>query len=333
VEPIHWFPGHMAKAKRQMEEALRRVDAVLELVDARLPSASSNPMLRDMLGSRPKVLVMTRMDLADPAATRAWVDHFRRHGQPVVLVDARSGRGIEGILPALEEAAHAVREKEARRGLRPRPLRAMVVGIPNVGKSSLINRLAGRSATKIGDRPGVTQTQQWIRLGKVELLDTPGVLWPKLTDQRAAFALAVSGAIKSDVVDRLLVAAYFIVFASRYYPHTLAERYGASPVADTGILDHGDAGGLWQAAEPVLQAIAERRGLRRGGGAWDEERAADLLLREVQTGKLGRLSLEWPPDSPVDAPAPDSAAPETGAPDSLARETAARSDRPAPSRG
>ncbi|MCL6515658.1 ribosome biogenesis GTPase YlqF [Alicyclobacillus sp.] len=305
MEPIHWFPGHMAKAKRQMEESLRRVDAVLELVDARLPAASRNPMLRQMLGARPKVVVMTRIDLADPRATAAWTAHLGGEGYPVVLVDAKSGRGVHEIVPALEEAARALREKEARRGIRPRPLRAMVVGIPNVGKSSLINRLAGRAAARIGDRPGITQTPQWVRLGQVELLDTPGVLWPKLEDQRAALALAVSGAIKAEVVDRLLVAAYFVVFASRHYPTALVERYGVEPAADTSSLESLDTGAVWRAAEPVLNGIAQRRGLRRGGGAWDEERAADLLLREVQTGKLGRLSFEWPPERDENSPQVD----------------------------
>ncbi|MCL6637214.1 MAG: ribosome biogenesis GTPase YlqF [Alicyclobacillus sp.] len=285
----------MAKARRQMSEALRWVDAVLELVDARLPLASSNPMLAELAGNKPRTLVLTRIDLADPAATQAWLAWFRRQGVEVVAVDARSGAGVNDIVPALERAAAGKRRREAQRGIRPRPVRAMVAGIPNVGKSSLINRLAGRAAAKIGDRPGITKAQQWIRLGRVELLDTPGVLWPKLADRTAAAALAVSGAIKSDILDMTELCAYFIPFCIRHYPQALCNRYQLTE--ELVLPPAEDAAATWALTERVLEQIARRRGLLQAGGVPATARAAELLIREVQTGRLGRLSFEWPPVS------------------------------------
>ncbi|MBX5436742.1 MAG: ribosome biogenesis GTPase YlqF [Alicyclobacillaceae bacterium] len=289
----------MAKARRELTESLKRVDTVLELVDARLPRASSNPMLRDMIGRKPKALVMTRCDLADPVQTRRWEQQLRADG-PVVCVDARTGSGIRDVLPALEQAAAEKRQRDAARGIRPRPLRTLVVGIPNVGKSSLINRLAGRAATKTGDRPGITKTQQWIRLGNVELLDTPGVLWPKFEDETSAYILAVSGAIKAEILDPSVVCAYFLVWCASHYPDALRSRYGITALPDTTWT--GPAEG-WEAVEPVLAQIAQRRGLIGAGGKEDLERAAQVVLREVQTGVLGRMTFEWAESGPL-KPAP-----------------------------
>lgn len=289
MQSIQWFPGHMAKARREIGEALKQVDAVLELVDARLPSASANPMLRELLGTKPRTVVMTRIDLADARETERWENHFRQDGTGVVCVDARTGTGISRVIPALEEAAVAKRVKDAKRGIRPRPLRTMVIGIPNVGKSSLINRLAKRAATKTGDRPGITKTQQWIRLGQVELLDTPGVLWPKFESEAAGFALAMSGAIKSDILDTQMICAYFIIFVSQYYPEILPGRYGIAPVR---LSNWENIEENWPEVEPVIEKIAIQRGLVRTGGNPDLERAAELVLREAQTGKLGRITFE-----------------------------------------
>lgn len=291
VQPIHWFPGHMAKARREMAESLKRVDAVLELVDARLPLASANPMLGDLIGAKPRTVVMTRTDLADVRQTRQWETYFQKRGVHVVGIDARNGNGVQGVIPALERATAAKRERDAKRGIRPRPVRAMVVGIPNVGKSSLINRLAGRAATKTGDRPGITKQQQWIRLGNVELLDTPGVLWPKLDDEAGAFALAMSGAVKPEVVDLPVVCAYFIVWASQRYPGTVEARYDLDDIPPLTA----DAEHVWDTAEPVLAAIAKRRGLMRAGGQHDLERAAELVLRELQTGTIAKFTFQWAP--------------------------------------
>lgn len=290
MQAINWFPGHMAKARREMQEALAKVDAVLELVDARLPDASANPMLHEILESKPRVVVMTRTDLADPVQTKRWEVEFEQRGVRVVTVDARNGRGVNDIVPALEDAAKAKREREAKRGIRPRPLRVMVVGIPNVGKSSLINRLAGRVAAKTGDRPGITQQQQWIRLGNVDLLDTPGVLWPKLDDQRSALALAISGAIKSDVLDIQTVCAYFILWCKDTYPQYLQSRYQLKMLPDAVWTDAATA---WEAVEPTMIEIARRRGFVRSGGIADFERTADQVIREAQTGQIGRMTFQW----------------------------------------
>jgi ribosome biogenesis GTPase A len=291
MQAIHWFPGHMAKARREMAESLRRVDAVVELVDARLPLASANPMLRQMMGDKPRLVVMTRIDLADPDKTREWYRYFERRGTPVIGLDARSGKGVDKILPGLEQATQEKRRRDQRRGIRPRPVRAMVVGIPNVGKSSLINRLARRAATSIGDRPGVTKTQQWIRLGQLELLDTPGVLWPKLEDADAAHKLALSGAIKPELLDPPTLCAYFLVWASGHYPDRLQDRYQLQDIPEA--IRDADPLSAWAAAEPLIEQIAVRRGMLRHGGVPDVERAAELILREVQTGKLGRMTFEW----------------------------------------
>lgn len=291
MQPIHWFPGHMAKARREMTQSLKQVDAVVELVDARLPLASANPMLSELIGAKPRTVVMTRIDLADPARTKQWETYFRNREIEVVGIDARTGTGAKDIVPALEKATKVKRERDAKRGIRPRPVRAMVVGIPNVGKSSLINRLAGRAATKTGDRPGITKQQQWIRVGTVELLDTPGVLWPKLDNEAGAFALAMSGAVKADVIDLPSVAAYFIIWCSHHYPGVLEARYELDVVAPLLAEENQ----FWDMAQPVLQAVAKRRGMVRAGGVFDAERAAELVLRELQTGQLGRITFEAPP--------------------------------------
>lgn len=289
MQSIQWFPGHMAKARREMTEALKKVDAILELVDARLPISSSNPILREIGGHKPRTIVLTRRDLADPVQTQKWQSYFQKQGCTVVTVDARNGGGVDKIVPALDKVAQQKREKDAKRGIRPRPLRTMVVGIPNVGKSSLINRLAKRAATKTGDKPGITQTQQWIRLGQVELLDTPGVLWPKFETEQAGFALAMSGAIKSGVLDLQSVCAYFIVFASQFYPQALEARY---QVSFPEPMEWQDVASSWDEVEPILTSIGKSRGVIKGGGQVDHERVAELILRELQTGVYGPMTFD-----------------------------------------
>lgn len=295
MQQIHWYPGHMAKAKRQMEESIKKVHAVLELVDSRLPEASSNPMIASLCGNKPRLRVMTRIDLADNRQTMAWIKNYREQGKFAIAVDAKSGHSVGDILPALEQLVAEKRQRDASRGIRGQAIRVMVAGIPNVGKSSLINRLAQRASTKTGDRPGVTQTQQWIRLGSLDLLDTPGVLWPKLEDQVAAYKLAVSGAIKSEILDVQELAAFLIVWLTGHYPEALSQRYQISHLPQVLWTNVAD---VWPHVEPVLQEIARRRGFLHSGGVSDLETAAKLLLREFQTGKLGRVSLEWPGENP-----------------------------------
>ena len=291
MEQIHWYPGHMAKAKRMIQEARGLVDVVLELVDARLPQASANPMLDTLLAGKPRLLVMTRADMADARISREWVEYYERNGRPALPLDARTGHGTEKLLVRVRGLAPR-RSAPAGSRLRPRPVRMMIVGIPNVGKSSLINRLSGRAATKIGDRPGITKILQWIRFADAELLDTPGVLWPKLEDQKAARMLAVSGAIKPELVDYEDLCGLFFPWVQRHYPGLLANRYGVDERQLAIVTEQPGTAVL-----TMLEHIGLRRGLVRTGGVPDTLRAAELVIREVQTGKLGRISLEWPAEA------------------------------------
>ena len=291
MEQIHWYPGHMEKAKRMIQEDRGLVDVVLELVDARLPQASANPMLDTLLAGKPRLLVMTRADMADARISREWVEYYERNGRPALPLDARTGHGTEKLLVRVRGLA-PMRSASVGSRLRPRPVRMMIVGIPNVGKSSLINRLSGRAATKVGDRPGITKVFQWIRFADAELLDTPGVLWPKLEDQKAARMLAVSGAIKPELVDYEDLCGLFFPWVQRHYPGLLANRYG---VDERQLAIDIEQPGT--AVLTMLEHIGLRRGLVRAGGVSDTLRAAELVIREVQTGKLGRISLEWPAEA------------------------------------
>ncbi|RIV29398.1 ribosome biogenesis GTPase YlqF [Alicyclobacillaceae bacterium I2511] len=291
LEQIHWYPGHMARTRKMIQEARSLVDVVLELVDARLPKASANPMLDTLLAGKPRLLVMTRADMADPKVSRAWVEYYVRHGRAALPLDARTGHGTEKLLPRVRALAPK-RSAPVGTQLRPRAVRMMIVGIPNVGKSSLINRLSHRAGTKIGDRPGITKTLQWIHVADAQLLDTPGILWPKLEDQQAARMLAISGAIKPELLDEEELCKTFIPWVHQHYPGLLAERYGVDEEILSVVADE-----LGPPLLELLERIGLRRGLVRTGGAPDTLRAAELVIREVQTGKLGRLSLEWPTES------------------------------------
>ncbi len=291
LQNIQWFPGHMAKARREMTAAMKAVDAVVELVDARLPLSSANPMLSDIIGARPRVMVLTRADMADRIQTERWLSHYRKLGMAAIAVDAKSGEGIKQIVPALEAAATLKRERDARRGIRPRPLRTMVVGIPNVGKSSLINRLAQRAVTKTGDRPGITKAQQWIRIGPVDLLDTPGVLWPKFDTAESGYILAMSGAIKPEILDTVDLAMHLVVFLARSYPQIVEDRLGLTPssLATVDFQSTDDVG----LVDGELSNLAIRRGMLMSAARPDVERLSEALVRETQTGKLGRITFEW----------------------------------------
>ncbi|WP_238413472.1 ribosome biogenesis GTPase YlqF [Alicyclobacillus sp. TC] len=291
MQTIQWFPGHMAKARREIQASIKMVDAIIELVDARLPMASSNPLLKDLIGARPRLLVMTRKDLADESQTKQWLQKFEHQGISAIAVDAQTGSQVQRIIPALEMAAKAKREREARRGMRPRPLRTMVVGIPNVGKSSLINRLAKRSAVKTGDRPGITKAQQWVRIGSIELLDTPGVLWPKIDSPEDGYLLAMSGAIKPEILDHVDLALHALQFLIRNYPHLVEERWQIEAHSyDSYSLDEPEGA---EAFLDLFEKMTRMKGMLMSGARPDLERMAESLLRELQTGKLGRVSFEW----------------------------------------
>ena len=279
---IQWFPGHMTRAQRMIEEDLKLVDAVCELVDARIPRASRNPDIDRLAAGKPRLVILNRTDLADPAVTARWRRYFEEQGLAILETDAKSGRGVKDFAPAVRRLlADKLREYEAK-GQVGRTLRVMVLGIPNVGKSTFINRVAGRKAALAGDKPGVTRGRQWIRIdGGLELLDTPGILWPKFDSQEVGELLAVTNAIKAEVLDRETLAANFILRLSRLYPEALRERYKLEP--------DPEADGF-----TLLERAAKQRGFLISRGEYDMERMAGTLLSEYHDGKLGRLSLEMP---------------------------------------
>ncbi len=278
---IQWFPGHMTKAGRMIEDNVKLVDAVCELLDARIPAASRNPDIDRMAGGRPRLIILNRIDQADPAATAKWREHFKKLGYSVLETDCRSGKGVSGFPTAVRSLLKDKLEAYAQKGQTGRPVRAMVLGIPNVGKSTFINKVAGRKVAAASDRPGVTRGRQWITVDRgLELLDTPGILWPRFDNQAVGELLAVTGAIKDEVLDRETLAANFLVRLRRDYPQALEKRYG--------IVGDG-AGGF-----DLLMAAAKRRGFLLSGAEPDTERMSAVLLDEFRGGKLGRLTLELP---------------------------------------
>ena len=281
---IQWFPGHMAKARRMIEENLSLVDAVCEILDARIPESSRNPDIDRIAGEKPRLLVLNRADLADPEITAKWKEHYEKLGFAVIETDSKSGKGIRDFAPSVRKLlAGKIKDYEAK-GQSGRTLRLMVLGIPNVGKSTFINKAAGRKAAIAGDRPGVTRGRQWISIGGgLELLDTPGILWPKFDDPVVGELLAITNAIKSEIIDREALAANFMLRLRDAYPEALEARYRFTPLPE----DSGYA---------MLEKAAAKRAFLISKGEYDIERMANTLLNEYHEGKLGRLSLEAPDD-------------------------------------
>ncbi|MDQ0337525.1 ribosome biogenesis GTPase A [Caldalkalibacillus uzonensis] len=281
---IQWFPGHMAKAKRQVTEKLKLIDVVIELLDARLPYSSQNPMMDELVKDKPRLVLLNKEDLADQSITKEWLRFFEQKEFKALAVDAQSGKGISAIPPACQELASHIIRKMKDKGMKPRPIRALIVGIPNVGKSSLINRLAKRHVAKTGDRPGVTKAQQWIKTGGgLELLDTPGILWPKFDDQLVGFKLAASGAIRDEILPKDEVALFAVDFLRRAYPQRLEERYALTELGDGETVQ-------------LMEEIGRKRGCLKGGGSVDFERTSDLILNDLRSGKFGPVSFETPQD-------------------------------------
>ncbi|GGA33537.1 ribosome biogenesis GTPase A [Kroppenstedtia guangzhouensis] len=281
---IQWFPGHMAKARRQVEEKLKQVDLVFELLDARLPLSSRNPMIEDLIREKSRLILLTKSDLADREATRLWAGFFRSDKVRAQPVDILSGTGIKQIGPISRELVKEKLASQTRKGIQRHRIRIMVVGVPNVGKSALINRLAGRSTAKTGDRPGVTRTQQWIKLGNgMELLDTPGILWPKFDDPKVGLRLAASGAIKEEILPVEEIGLYLLNYIAKRYPDLIRDRYRVNP-------------GKEREARLLLEEVGRRRGCMKKGGEIDLEKAAEVVLRDYRSGRLGRISLEFPTD-------------------------------------
>ena len=278
---IQWYPGHMTKARRMIAANLKLIDAVCEIIDARIPFSSRNPELDDMTGGKPRLIVLNRMDQADPGITKKWAAHFRKDGAAVIETDSKSGKGVGDLYPAVRTLLAEKLAKYASKGQSGRQLRLMVVGIPNVGKSSFINRIAKRKVANTSDKPGVTRGKQWINLENgIELLDTPGVLWPKFEDQTIAENLAFTGAIRDQVMDVETLSANLMSRLYEYYPERIAQRYKIE-------LSAGLSG------YELLTLAAAKRGFLISGGEYDLERMATILLDEFRGGKLGRISLEY----------------------------------------
>ncbi|HBP25450.1 MAG TPA: ribosome biogenesis GTPase YlqF [Acholeplasmatales bacterium] len=272
---IQWYPGHMAKAKKEIEERLKLVDIVFELVDARIPYSSKNPVVSDILQSKPKLLLLTKCDLADSNLTKQWAKHYSNQGYRVLEIDSISGFNLKKIVHECQAALSEKLAREKAKGMLVRPIRSMIVGIPNVGKSTLINALVNKRTLEVADRPGVTKAQQWVRINKdLDLLDTPGVLWPKFEDQTVGMHLALTGAIKEAILKNTTLFEYLVGFLREFYPEAMTKRYDLSADLPLGA---------------IIDGIADRRGIK----AVDyQDRAMDLFLKDFKDGRLGKITLD-----------------------------------------
>lgn len=279
---IQWFPGHMAKAKRQMIEKIKLIDVVIELVDARIPESSRNPMVDEIAGNKPRLMILNKSDLADPVKTKEWQEFYKEKGFETIAVNSQTGSGTQNIPQAVRKLTQARRERSEKKGINPRADRALILGIPNVGKSTLINRLAGKKIAKIGDRPGITKTQAWIKVGKtMELLDTPGILWPKFDEEVVGLRLAATGAIKDELLDHQEIAVFILRFMMENDPESLKEQYGLTRLPEDDIVYFFDE-------------IGKKRGCMIRGGEIDYDKTAELIVRDFRAQKLGAQTLETP---------------------------------------
>ena len=279
---VQWYPGHMTKAKRQMQEDIKLIDLIIELVDSRVPLASRNPDIDELGKNKARLILLNKSDLGDERQNEAWKAYFQGNGFYVVKVDSRSGSGMKAIQAAIQEACKEKTERDRRRGIKNRPIRAMVVGIPNVGKSTFINTFAGRACAKTGNKPGVTKGKQWIRLNKnVELLDTPGILWPKFEDEAVGMRLAYIGSIKDDILNMEELSLTLIDFLREKYSGALEKRYQ--------IQEEGTA-------VQILEAIARSRGCLKKVEELDYAMASLILFDDFRSGKIGKITLEWVPE-------------------------------------
>lgn len=277
---FQWYPGHMTKARRMMKENIKLIDLVIELVDARIPLSSRNPDIDELGRQKSRLILLNKADLAENKWNDAWIEYFKDKGYLAVKVNSKKGGGIKNIQSVIQEACKEKIERDRKRGILNRPVRAMVVGIPNVGKSTFINTLAGKACAKTGNKPGVTKGKQWIRLNKgVELLDTPGILWPKFEDQQVGMKLAFIGSIKDEILNTEELAAEFLKFMQQHYPGIIAGKYNIEETGDV---------------YEVLNRIAESRHCIVRGNELDVEKAAALLMDDFRSGRLGELTLEYP---------------------------------------
>lgn len=277
---FQWYPGHMTKAKRMMQEDMKLVDVVIELVDARIPLSSKNPDIDEMAKNKSRVILLNKYDLADEKHTESWKDYFEEQGYFVTLVNSKNGNGVRKVNDVVTQACREKIERDRKRGILNRPLRAMVAGIPNVGKSTFINSIAGKAATKTGNKPGVTKGKQWIKINKnIELLDTPGILWPKFEDQSVGLKLAFIGSIREEILNVYELSLELIRFLLAFYKGSLAGRYD-----------------IEEDEEPLvtLSRIAEKRACRMKGGELDLNKAAGFVMDDFRNGRLGNITLEFP---------------------------------------
>jgi ribosome biogenesis GTPase A len=278
---IQWFPGHMAKARRQVTEKLKLIDIVFELVDARIPMSSRNPMIDEIVSSKPRIVLLNKADKADDSITKQWIEYFKEKEIPALAIDAQTGTGLKQITALSKVLLKEKFDKMAAKGIKPRAIRALIIGIPNVGKSTLINRLAKKNITKTADRPGVTTAQQWVKVGQeLELLDTPGILWPKFEDQLVGFKLATTGAIKDAILNLQEITVFALNFIKEHYPNRLKERFNLDEIPDEVVL--------------LFDEIGKKRGCIMPGGYIDYDKTSELIIREIRSDKLGRLSFETP---------------------------------------
>lgn len=278
---IQWFPGHMAKARRQVTEKLKLVDIIFELVDARIPYSSRNPMIDEIIQHKPRLVLLNKADMADKEITKQWIKYFQDQGIKALAINSQAGLGMKEIVNAAQEILQEKFDRLRAKGVKPRAIRAMIVGIPNAGKSTLINRLAKKNIAKTGNTPGVTKAQQWIKVGKeLELLDTPGILWPKFEDQEVGLKLALTGAIKDTILNLQDIAIYAIRFLEKEYPGRLKERYKLDDIPEDIV--------------EILNEIGEFRGCYMSGKAIDYDKVTDLIIREFRTEKFGAITLERP---------------------------------------
>ena len=280
---IQWFPGHMAKARRQVTEKLKLIDIVFELVDARIPMSSRNPMIDEIVSSKPRIVLLNKADKADDTITKQWIEYFKKREIPAIAIDAQSGTGLKQITSLSKILLKEKFDKMAAKGIKPRAIRALIIGIPNVGKSTLINRLAKKNIAKTGDRPGVTTAQQWVKVGnELELLDTPGILWPKFEDQLVGQKLATTGAIKDAILNLQEITVFALSFLKEHYPNRLIDRFHLDELPEEIV--------------PLFDEIGKKRGCMMSGGYIDYDKTSELILREIRSDKLGRLTFETPAD-------------------------------------
>ncbi len=278
---INWYPGHMKKTRESIEKNLSLVDVVFELIDARIPYSSQNPIIDGIVGNKPRVIILNKSDLADSNANKAWQEYYRNKDIPSILFDALSGKGVDKLLSLADEVTLEKRKAYEKRGVVNRPIRAMIIGIPNVGKSTLINTLSGKKGAKTGNRPGITRTNQWIKIrGSLELLDTPGILWPKFEEEIVGLNLAFTGAIKDEILDRETLALKLIEVLINSSKDLLIKRYDIEIEGKSAL--------------QVMESIGERRGCMIRGGEIDYTKASNIILDEFRKGIIGKVTLELP---------------------------------------